>query len=77
MQQLAMAKEDSNKVNLLNAISFTYAWSDADTGILYAQQAIDVAQKINFEKGGSRCSAKYVRCFYNIRELFPGIGQCI
>jgi two-component system NtrC family sensor kinase len=51
IQQIAIAKEDTSKVNLLNAISFSYAWSDADTSILYAQQAIDVAQKINFEKG--------------------------
>ena len=45
IQQLTIAKEDTIKVNLLNAISFSYAWSDADTSILYAQQAMDVAQK--------------------------------
>lgn len=51
VQQLAVAKEDSTKIELLNALSFSYAWSDADTSILYAQKAMDVAQKINFEKG--------------------------
>ncbi|HUZ59919.1 MAG TPA: ATP-binding protein [Hanamia sp.] len=51
LQRLATAKEDTNKVNLLNAISFRYAWSDADTSIMYAQHAVDLAQKINMEKG--------------------------
>lgn len=51
IQQLAVAKEDTNKVNLLNDLSFDYAWSDADTSMMYAQHAIDLVQKINFEKG--------------------------
>jgi hypothetical protein len=34
---LATAKEDSNKVKILNRLSIAYAWSKPDTGIVYAE----------------------------------------
>ena len=46
-----MAKEDTNKVNLLLTLSNFYVQSSADTGIAYAQQALDLAKKINFQEG--------------------------
>lgn len=45
-------KEDTNKVKLLYNLSFSYvAGSYADTALLYAQQALDLAEKINDEPG--------------------------
>jgi hypothetical protein len=48
-QQLNYATEDTNKLFLLLRIAHTYTWSYADTSIMYTQQALDLAQKLNDE----------------------------
>ncbi|HJS56073.1 MAG TPA: hypothetical protein VJ765_16090, partial [Chitinophagaceae bacterium] len=50
-QQLNYAREDTNKLFLLLRISQSYTWSYADTSIIYAQQALDLAQKLDDERG--------------------------
>ncbi len=50
-QELANAKEDTNKVQLLVDLSSIYGWSYPDSGILYPQQALQLAQKLNFARG--------------------------
>jgi len=50
-QQLAYAREDTNKLFLLSRISYSYTWSYADTSIMYAEQALELAQKLNYEQG--------------------------
>jgi two-component system, NtrC family, sensor kinase len=47
--ELNIAKEDTNKVNLLANLSYRYTWSYADTSIMYAEQALELAQKLNSE----------------------------
>ena len=49
--ELSIAKEDTNKVILLAGLSLTYAESHADTARDFAQQALDLAEKLNFKKG--------------------------
>jgi len=45
-------KNDTNKVKLLYNLSFSYvAGSYADTALVYAQQALDLAEKLNDEPG--------------------------
>lgn len=45
-------KDDTNKVQSLYNISFSYvAGSYADTALVYAQQAMDLAEKLNYEPG--------------------------
>lgn len=45
-------KEDTNKVKLLYNLSFSYtAGSYADTALAYAQRALDLAEKLNYEPG--------------------------
>ncbi|HEX6181071.1 MAG TPA: ATP-binding protein [Chitinophagaceae bacterium] len=45
-------KEDTNKVKLLYTLSFSYtAGSYADTALAYAQRALDLAEKLNYEPG--------------------------
>ena len=48
--ELTIAKEDTNKVHQLVRVSSLYFGSSADTGIAYAQQALVLAKKINFER---------------------------
>lgn len=43
---------DTTKVKLLYGLSLSYvAGSYADTALVYSQQAIDLAEKLNYEEG--------------------------
>ena len=53
-KMLSFTKEDTAKVKIINALGFSYAWSDADTSIMYAQQAMDLAEKVHYDLGVSR-----------------------
>src|SRR5687767_8641092 len=45
-------KEDTNKIKLLYNLSFSYtAGSYADTALVYAQRALNLAEKLNYEPG--------------------------
>ena len=49
--QLRNAKEDSNKVNLLNDICYAYLSMNPDEGIKYGMEGLELAEKINWKKG--------------------------
>jgi signal transduction histidine kinase len=48
---LQTAKEDTNKVYTLISLAQYYVDSHADTGVIYSQQALDLAEKVNFKEG--------------------------
>ena len=49
---ILLQKEDTNKVKLLYNLSFSYvAGSYADTALVYAQQALELAERLKFERG--------------------------
>jgi two-component system NtrC family sensor kinase len=48
---LQKTNQDSNKVNSLNALSYEFRSNDPDTAIYFANQALDVATKTNYEIG--------------------------
>src|SRR5882672_9737281 len=50
-QELASAKEDTNKVWLLINLGMAHQWSYPDRSILYTQEALQLAQKLNFLNG--------------------------
>ncbi len=49
--KLAIEIQDTTKVYLLADIGFWYSQSNADSGLIYTQRALDLAKKINFEGG--------------------------
>jgi sensor histidine kinase YesM len=51
---IANAKEDTNKVRLLNGLSFTYYSIDLKKGIVYGTQALQLAEKLQWKKGIER-----------------------
>src|SRR5215831_8986705 len=67
-RELASAKEDTNKVLLLINLSDAYLWSYPDSGILYAQEALQLAQKLNFING--ECPA-----YWSLEEAFSSKGN--
>ena len=51
LKALPNAKEDTNKVYLLNYLSFSYNEIDPDQGIKYGNQDLALAQKLQWKKG--------------------------
>jgi two-component system, NtrC family, sensor kinase len=47
---LAVAKEDTNKVILLNSLSGEYLFNDPDSAVRYAQSGLALAAKLNYEQ---------------------------
>ena len=62
-QELAVAKEDTNKVRLLITLGGVYQWSYPDSAILYAQRALQLAQKLNFVDGETQAYATAAEAF--------------
>ncbi len=48
---LPLQKPDTNRVKLLNNLSMFNIGYNADTSLYYAQQALDLAKKLNYEMG--------------------------
>ncbi|MES2837254.1 MAG: tetratricopeptide repeat protein [Bacteroidota bacterium] len=48
---LLKSKEDTTKVNLLNALSDEYSNSDFNKSLKYAEEAVKLAEKLNYKKG--------------------------
>ena len=47
----AIQKPDTNKVITLNSISDFYAFTEPDSALVYAQQALSLSEKLNYDKG--------------------------
>ncbi|MEP6682760.1 MAG: tetratricopeptide repeat protein [Parafilimonas sp.] len=50
-QALYAAKDDTAKINVLNALAYAYRNIQPDSGLLYGKQAIVLAEKINWKTG--------------------------
>lgn len=48
---LLKAKEDTTKINILNAIAWEFKSKDPDVSIYYARQSLKISQKIKYEIG--------------------------
>lgn len=53
-KRLPSAKEDTNKVNLLNDITWQYTKSNTGKAMNYAQEALALSKKLKFESGTAR-----------------------
>jgi len=51
VRTLPKQKEDTNKVKLLNQVSSAYGKTDPDEGIKYGQQALSLAEQLQWKKG--------------------------
>src|ERR1051326_2427819 len=51
LQQMTKTREDSNKVKLLDDLSYLYKAINEDEGIKYGQQALSISKKIKWAKG--------------------------
>ena len=49
--ELPKVKEDTNKVNILSSISYNYPYINPDEGLKYGKQALELAEKLKWERG--------------------------
>jgi tetratricopeptide (TPR) repeat protein len=54
-QQLASAKEDLHRVDLLSSLAQFYTFLYPDTAEIYGKLGLQLAQKINYKSGEARC----------------------
>ena len=50
-QKLALAKEDTSRVNLFSDLVWTYMFTYEDTAMMYANKALELSKKIGYKKG--------------------------
>ena len=48
---LAVTREDTSRVLLMESISYAYQYSNVERAMQYALQGLELAKKINFKKG--------------------------
>lgn len=49
--ELAIAKKDSNRVELYNSLGYEFFFNQPDTAIFYGLKVLELSQKIKFKKG--------------------------
>ena len=64
LSELPITTEDSNKVNFLIDLSFTYCSINPDKGINYGNQALKLSQKLNWKKGIANSNSKIGNNYY-------------
>jgi hypothetical protein len=72
---LTVAAQDTVKVSLLGKLSFQYYKFDTDSGIYYAEQAISLAEKLNWVKGIA-FSWNYLGTNYAVKGNYPKALEC-
>lgn len=55
LKELAVAKDDTARINTMANVSFNYLYSNPDSSAWYAQQALTLAKKINDENAVLSC----------------------
>src|SRR5690349_3948031 len=63
---LLTAKEDTNKVNVLNALSYELLYSNTDTTIYYATLARELSEKLNYTRGIASAYLRLGQAYNNL-----------
>lgn len=63
---LKTSKEDTNKVNVLNALSYELLYSDIDTTLYYTRLAIDLSEKLNYPSGLASAFLRLGQAYNNL-----------
>jgi tetratricopeptide (TPR) repeat protein len=64
---------DSSKVNLLNQISWEYKFKKPDSALYYSKNALEVAEKINWQSGIAQSYHQIASCYNNVGESLLSI----
>lgn len=63
---LKTASQDTNKVNILNALSYELLYNNTDTTIYYATLAKDLSEKLNYSNGAASAYLRLGQAYNNL-----------
>ena len=72
-KSLLTQKEDTAKVNTLNAISFEYRYTNTDTSLHFANLALALATKINYEMGVADANVRLSMLYATVGKYNEGV----
>ena len=73
--RLAVSAEDTGRVRILGKLAFQYYKINTDTGIIYSEQAIALAEKLNWNTGLA-FSYNYLGINYGVKGNYPKALEC-
>lgn len=62
------SKDDSTRVKLYNDLSFQYQWISFDTSLAYANNALEVAERLKFHRGIATASFRQAHCLWALGD---------
>ncbi len=65
---LRVSAEDTNKVNILNKLSYEYLYSNPSKAISYDKQALELSQELNYNKGIASSYSSMGNTYYSTSE---------
>lgn len=74
---LKTAKDDTNKVLLLDAIAWEISYSSLQKGIDYSNQAYDLAKKLNYERSYARIFNTQAAIYTDMAEIPKALDLCL
>ena len=70
------SKSDTSRINLLNSISYEYRNINPDTSVYFANQAINLSTKLQFELGIANAKLAMARAKANLGNTDEAIKNC-
>ncbi|MBK8367736.1 MAG: hypothetical protein IPL10_10025 [Bacteroidetes bacterium] len=74
---LKTAKDDTNKVMLLDAIAWEISYSSLQKGIDYSNQAYSLAKKLNYERSYARIFNTQAAIYTDMAEIPMALDFCL
>jgi len=72
-KSLLTQKEDTVKVNTLNAISYEYRYADTDSSLHFANQALALATKLNYQLGLADAKVRLSMLYATVGKYNEGV----
>lgn len=61
---LVTKNDDTTKVNLINRLAWEYAFKQAEKGIYYGQQGVQLSQRLDYKRGTALCSQSIAMSYW-------------
>ncbi|HEX6891307.1 MAG TPA: tetratricopeptide repeat protein, partial [Chryseolinea sp.] len=70
-------RADTNRVNILNALSDQYQWLDFNSSYKYAAEALMLAESLSFRKGIATANSRQAQSFWSLGDSERAIEKAL